>query len=371
MPKELPKFSYIILAIVFGTLLGIGLFKLSSNGNLNFNFNNLSEAKISSSAYNLNKTNVAKISQTQTILNEESVIIDVVAKSSPSVVAIGTNQNPTMGTGFIVSEKGIVVTNKHVVGVNAIYNVITRDGKKFEVRKIYRDPVLDLAIVQIDEGGLQSLNLGNSSNLKVGQTVIAIGNALGKLTNTVTTGVVSGLGRQVIAGNPFSGSSESLDNLIQTDAAINMGNSGGPLLNSAGQVIGVNVATTDGAQSIGFAIPIDSVKKVINEFVDKGAVSKPYLGIKYNFINKDMASLNKTPIGAYVQDVILDSPAQKAGIEIGDIITKIDGKNVLSETQITDLVNGKKIGDTISLTLWNNGKERSVLVTLQELINAN
>lgn len=359
MPKELPKFSYIILAVVFGGLLGIGLFRLASSGDLNVNFTGPS------------KSETAKISQTQTILNEENVVIDVVEKSSPSVVAIGTGQNSAMGTGFIVSDKGIVVTNKHVVGTNAIYNVVTRDGKKFEVRKIYRDPVLDLAVVQIDEGGLKALNMGSSANLKVGQTVIAIGNALGKLTNTVTTGVVSGLGRQVVAGNPFSGSLESLDNLIQTDAAINMGNSGGPLLNSAGQVIGVNVATTDGAQSIGFAIPIDSVKKIVNDFIDKGAVSKPYLGIKYNFINQDMAILNKTPAGAYVQNVIVGSPAQKVGIEIGDIITKINGNNVLSEAQITDLVSAKKVGDVISLTLWNGGKERSMLVTLQELISAN
>ncbi|MDO8638786.1 MAG: trypsin-like peptidase domain-containing protein [Candidatus Daviesbacteria bacterium] len=345
MPRELPKFSYIVLAIVFGAMLGIGLFRLVSQGDLNFNLSKI-EAP-----------NISNISKTQTILSEENVVIKVVEDSSPSVVAIGAS-----GTGFVVSEKGIVVTNKHVVEANIIYNVVTRDGKKFEVRKIYRDPVLDLAVVQIDEGGLKALQLGSSNNLKVGQTVIAIGNALGKLTNTVTTGVVSGLGRQVNANNTFSGSLESLDNLIQTDAAINPGNSGGPLLNSAGQVIGVNVATTNGAQNIGFAIPIDSVKKIINGFIDQGSVSKPVLGVKYTFSTQQ-------PQGAYVQEVVLGSSAEKAGVKVGDIITKIDGQSVDSESKITDAIASKKVGDTISLNIWNDGKEKTIIATLQELIN--
>ena len=170
--------------------------------------------------------------------------------------------------------------------------------------------------------------------------------------NIVTTGVVSGLGEQ-----------------ISTDAVINSGNSGGPLLNSAGQVIGVNVATTNGAQNIGFAIPIDSVKKIINEFIDKGAVTKPVLGIKYNFISKESANLNKQVQGAYVQEVITGLSAEKAGIKAGDIITKIDGVAVDAESKITDAVASKKVGDTISLNLWNNGKEKSVTATLQELVD--
>lgn len=328
MPKELPKFSYLITAVIFGILMGIGLYQLSSKGILNLNFNNLP------------KIETPQIQKIQTVLSEENAVIAVVEKSSPSVVAIGTN-----GIGFIVSEKGIIVTNKHVVAGNNIYNVVTVDGKKFEVRKIYKDPILDLAVLQIDEGGLKALDLGNSANLKVGQTVIAMG-------NIVTTGVVSSLGEQ-----------------ISTDTIINPGNSGGPLLNSMGQVIGVNVATTNGPLNIGFAIPIDSVKKIINEFVDKGAVSKPYLGIKYKFINKENALLNKIPEGALIQEIIIGSPAEKAEIKVGDIITKINGQAILSEAQITDFISSKSIGDIMSLTLWNNGKERSIVATLQELVN--
>ena len=211
--------------------------------------------------------------------------------------------------------------------------------------------------------------MGDSSKIKVGQTVVAIGNALGRFTNTVTTGVVSGLGRRVVAGDPFSGTAESLDDLIQTDAAINPGNSGGPLLNSAGQVIGVNVATTEGAQNIGFAIPINSVKKITDEFIQTGTVSRPFLGISYRFISKDVAILNEVPQGAYIQEVVVDSSADKAGIETGDIITKIDGQAVDSEKKISETIASKKIGDRLNLTVWNDGEEKQVTATLQELPN--
>ncbi|MBI2338555.1 trypsin-like peptidase domain-containing protein [Candidatus Daviesbacteria bacterium] len=323
--------------------------------------------------------------ETRTVVSEENAVISVVEKVSPSVVAIGAaqrvfnpfdpfsvprNQDSTIGTGFVVSDKGIIVTNKHVVlDTNIRYSVVTRDGKKFEIKKIYRDPIIDLAVVQVEGEKLQALEFGDSSKIKVGQTVIAIGNALGRFTNTVTTGVVSGLGRKVVAGDPFSGSAESLDDLIQTDAAINPGNSGGPLLNSAGQVIGVNVATTEGAQNIGFAVPINSVKKIVDEFIEKGSVSRPFLGISYRFISKDVAIMNEVPQGAYIQEVVADSSADKAGIEQGDIITKIDGESVDSESKISQAIAGKKIGDNLNLTIWNDGKERQVTATLQELPN--
>lgn len=369
----MPKLSTLMVAAIIGALLGIGLYQLGTTGSLpDINLPKLDQP-------------ILKTEQKQTILNEENAVIGVVEKTSPSVVAIGAtrrvfnpfdpfsipkNQDSTIGTGFIVSDKGIVVTNKHVVSdPNTHYTVVTIDGKKFEVRKIYRDPVLDLAIVQVDEGGLKALDFGDSSKLKVGQMVIAIGNALGRFNNTVTTGVVSGLGRKVIAGDPFSGAAEALDDLIQTDAAINPGNSGGPLLNSAGQVVGVNVATTDGAQNIGFAIPINSVKKIVDEFVAKGTVSRPYLGIRYRFISKDVAILNEVPQGAYIQEIIEGSPAEKVGIREGDIVIKIDGKAVSGESIVSDSIASKDIGDKITLNLWADGQERSVTATLQELIN--
>lgn len=362
IPK--PNLSAILIAIALGVLVAVGLYQAQIRG------------LIPTTSLNLPKT---QTQETRTVVEEENAVISVVEKVSPSVVAIGVTRrvfNPfdpfsiprredaTIGTGFVVSDKGIIVTNKHVVSDEGRYSVVTRDDQKYEVRRIYRDPLLDLAIIQIDGSSLKPLDLGDSSKLKVGQTVIAIGNALGRFTNTVTVGVVSGLGRRVVAGDPFIGSFESLDNLIQTDAAINPGNSGGPLLNSSGQVIGVNVATTEGAQNIGFAIPINSVKAIVDEFVTKGAVSRPFLGIRYRFIAKDVAILNEVPQGAYIQEVIEAGPADKAGVKEGDIITKINDQSINEENKVAEIVSKANIGTQMELQVWRDGKE----VKLQAVI---
>lgn len=357
-----PNISGLLMAVALGVLVAVGLYQAQIRG------------LIPSQAQLPKLPN----QEVRTIIQEENAVISVSEKASPSVVAIGVTRrviNPfdpfsipkreesTIGTGFVVSDerssatnKGIIVTNKHVVSENARYTVITRDGQKYEVRKVYRDPLLDLAVVQIDDPRLPALELGDSSKLRVGQTVIAIGNALGKFTNTVTTGVVSGLGRRVVAGDPFEGYLESLDNLIQTDAAINFGNSGGPLLNSSGEVIGVNVATTEGAQNIGFAIPINSVKTIVDEFVQKGSVSRPFLGIKYRFISKDVAILNEVPQGAYVQEVVEGSPAEKAGVLEGDIITKINGQSINEEGKVAEIISKSSVGANVELEVWRDGK---------------
>lgn len=368
LPK--PNIRGIVLAIALGVLVAVGLYQAQIRG-------------LIPSAPDLSLPKPESL-ETRTILNEENTVISAVEKTSDSVVAIGISRrvvNPfdpfaipkredsTIGTGFVVSDKGIIVTNKHVVLDSGQYTVVTKDGQKYEVKKIYRDPSLDLAIVQIDGSRLSPLQLGDSSKLKVGQTVIAIGNALGRFTNTVTTGVVSGLGRKVVAGDPFGGSFESLDNLIQTDAAINPGNSGGPLLNSTGQVIGVNVATTEGAQNIGFAIPINSVKQIVEEFVKQGFVSRPFLGIRYRFISKDVAILNEVPSGAYIQEVIASGPADKAGLEEGDIITKIDKQPINEENKVAEIISKNKIGSKLELTVWRDGTELNLNATIAESPN--
>ncbi|HUS60139.1 MAG TPA: trypsin-like peptidase domain-containing protein, partial [Nevskiaceae bacterium] len=289
----------------------------------------------------------------QRILTEESVVIEVAEKASPSVVTVsvtktqrvldlfefdpfGIFQQPSgreqkieqdIGTGFIVSQDGLVVSNKHVVSdTQAKYRVITKDDQEFEVEKIYRDPVNDLAILKINPAGnnLKPIELGDSSNLKVGQFVMAIGTALGEFRHTVTTGVISGLGRGITAGSPFEGYVERLDNVIQSDAAINPGNSGGPLLNSAGQVIGVNVAVAAQGQNIGFAIPINILKESIENFNKTGRFERAFLGVRYRMISQDLALLNEVPQGAYIVEVVSGSPADKAGVKVGDIITKLD-----------------------------------------------
>ncbi len=321
------------------------------------------------------------------ILTEESVVIDVADRVSPSVVTVsiqtpkrqvlefnpfggfssrtegGTPQD--IGTGFIVSSDGLIITNKHVVSeIGATYKVITKDGKEYPVKQISRDPANDIAVIKIEAMNLKPIELGSSDNLKVGQFVIAIGTALGEFRHTVTTGVISGLGRGIEAGSPFEGYVERLDNVIQTDAAINPGNSGGPLLNSAGQVVGINVAVASGAQNIGFAIPVNVVKDALNQFKSAGGFpKKAYLGVQYQMISKEAAILNNVPQGAYAVDVIAGSPGDAAGIKQGDIIVRFDGQEV---KDLAALITKKHPGDKVDLEIWRDGQSLKLSVTLSE-----
>jgi len=331
----------------------------------------------------------------QRVLTEESVVIDVTEKVSPSVVTV-TIETPTrrilefspfggfrprfeggqpqdIGTGFIVGDVGLVVTNKHVVAdTAATYKVVTKEDKVYTVKTISRDPSNDIAILKIDPGEnvakLTPVELGDSGNLKVGQFVIAIGTALGKLRHTVTTGVISGLGRGITAGNPFEGYVERLDDVIQTDAAINPGNSGGPLLNSAGQVIGVNVALAQGAENIGFAIPINIVKEGLAQFRETGKfASKPFLGVQYQMITRRAAILNDVPEGAFIVGVVPGSPAETAGIKVDDIIVKLNGEDLKDEEGgLAAVISKKKSGDTVAIEVWRDGETRELIATLSE-----
>lgn len=325
------------------------------------------------------------------VVDESGDVIDVVKNVGPSVVTVsatapqrtviqfspfgGFTQGTTGGTpqdigsGFIVSPDGLIVTNKHVVADTTLtYKVATSDGKTYDVKSISRDPNNDIAVIKIDATGLKPVELGDSSNLQVGQFVIAIGTALGEFRNTVTTGVVSGLGRGINAGDAYQGYVEQLDNVIQTDAAINPGNSGGPLLNSAGQVIGINVAVAQGANNIAFSIPVNTVKDALNLFNQNGKFpGKPYLGVEYQMINQQVALLNQVPQGAYVVNVVAGSPAEKAGVEIGDIIFKIDGNSIPADSGgLANVVSSKKIGDSLKLSIWRSGTQKDISVTLTE-----
>lgn len=328
----------------------------------------------------------------QRILREESVVTSVVKEVGPSVITVSITkqqqevspfffdpfgvfgfQQPRgsepvqqdIGSGFVI-DKGLVVTNKHVVAdTQATYQIITKDEKKLDVKKIYRDPTNDIAILKVDGLEDKPAAMGDSDKLEVGQFVIAIGTALGEFPNTVTTGVISGLGRGIQAGDPFGTSAEQLDNVIQTDAAINPGNSGGPLLNSAGQIIGVNVAVAQGSQNIGFALPINTVKKVIDSFKITGSFERPFLGVRYQMISKETALMNDVPAGAYVADVVSGSPAEKAGIQKGDIIVKLDNQKVTDlKGGLAEFINSRKVGDKIDTELFRDGKTLNIKVAL-------
>lgn len=347
-------------------------------------------------------------SQPVKVVTEESVTIDIVKKFGPSVVTVsGTgsqqqqsqgdnspfdfsfppffnmmpggpsdqqpdnNQVQSVGSGFVVTSDGLIVTNKHVVADTTMtYTITTSDGKQYSVKKIYRDPLNDVALLKIDPNQnpgkkLLPLTLGNSTNLQAGQYVIAIGTALGNLQNTVTTGVISGLGRGISAGSPYEGSVEQLNDVIQTDAAINPGNSGGPLFNSSGQVIGVNTAVSQNGQNIGFAIPINVIKDSVQNFQENGSIKRPYLGVSYSMLSKELAVLNNLPQGAYVQNIEQGSPADTAGIQQGDVIVKVDGQQIDDNYTLSDVVAKDKIGQTITLTVYRGNSTQDIKATLQ------
>ncbi len=335
---------------------------------------------------NLNSPTIQSVK----LVNEESGVINVVKEVGPSAVTIiekqtvssdstsygfgpygffqitpapPTEQTTGIGSGFIVNSNGLIATNKHVVAdTNVTYQVITSNGKTYKVNKVFRDPLNDIAFVQIDptehkEQVLKPVAFGDSSNLQVGQFVIAIGTALGEFKNTVTTGVISGLGRGITAGSQFEGFVEKLDNVIQTDAAINPGNSGGPLVNSLGQVIGVNTAVSQGGQNIGFALPINVIKEALDNFTKNGKFNRPFLGVSYKMLDKQTAELNNLVEGAYVQNVVEGSGANLAGIQIGDVIVSFDNKKVTVDTEVSKLISGKKVGDKVTVTVWRKEKE--------------
>lgn len=314
----------------------------------------------------------------QKVVQEESAVIDVVDKVSPAVVSIlikttsfdffsgPSTYESGIGTGFIVDSTGLVVTNSHVVDdPSGEYTVVLNDGKDYKVEKIHLDESSDIAILEITARGLPKVELGDSASLKVGQKAIAIGNALGKFSNTVTVGVISGIARELEAVSG-SGTQKVYEDVIQTDAALNPGNSGGPLLNSAGQVVGINVATTFGADNISFAIPVNTLKPILEGFLKEGKIVKPYMGISYKMITKEIASLNQIPEGAYIAAVIPGSPADKAGLKRGDVITKFNDSVIDGKASLSKLISESKVGDDADLIVDRDGKTLKISVKLEQ-----
>lgn len=335
------------------------------------------------------------------VVTSESQLINTIAKSvGPSVVSVNVDvtsqdqstfglfgfsqptQTQAAGTGIILTGSGLIVTNRHVVpsGTTNV-SVTLSDGTQLNNVKVVgrtsdSNP-LDIAFLQITNTQghkLTPATIGNSSQVNVGDTVVAIGNALGQFQNTVTSGIISGYGRSVQASDSSGSTSENLTNLFQTDAAINEGNSGGPLVNLNGQVIGINVAIAGNAQNIGFAIPIDQVKGLIDQVVKSGKFQQPYLGVRYIPITSDVAQQYGLSVnsGAYVApsadptqpSVVSGSPADQAGIKEGDVITKVDGTSIDQTHDLVALLDQHQVGDTVSLTVLRDGKTMDISVTL-------
>lgn len=369
-----------IVCLFFGMLGGIGGILLLSADN-------------SSLAKKLGISDLGSISIPTTrteklVLEESSAITDVANKVSPAVVSIQlkkTVQNiygqvyetGGAGTGFIITSDGLILTNKHVVGdANADYTVIMSDGKIYDAKVKSQDPLQDLAVLKIDAKNLPVVELGDSNDVKVGQWVVAIGNALGRFENSVTAGIISARNRTIEASDASGFNSEVIDNVFQTDAAINSGNSGGPLVNLKGQVIGINTAVASGAQSIGFAIPINTAKTAIESIKSTGKIVRPYLGVRYVQITKDIATQNqlKYDYGALVSRgsgmgefaVVPGSPADKAGIQENDIILEVNGERIDQNNSLIKLLQQYKVGETVELKVSSKGSEKTVKVQLEE-----
>ena len=316
----------------------------------------------------------------------EGSIADIADKVSKSVVSIVTSTKSTglfgqsydssaAGTGIIVTADGYILTNKHVInGANKV-TVILDDGTTYEnVEVVATDPLNDVAFLKIkDASNLSAAKLGDSKTINVGQQVIAIGNALGEYQNTVTSGIISGTGRSVTASDG-SYNTETLTDMIQTDAAINSGNSGGPLVNAAGEVIGINTATSTSAENMGFAIPISSVKGMLSQLTDgNGKAERSYLGVYALEITPEAAKAYELPVtsGAYLYSssnytsIVKGSPADKAGLKDKDIITKVNDTTVGAAGSLANLIGEYKPGDTVVLTVIREGKEMTVKVTLE------
>ncbi|MCD6528191.1 trypsin-like peptidase domain-containing protein [bacterium] len=280
------------------------------------------------------------------------------------------------GSGFIVSPDGYIITSAHVVeDPEADYTVILEPKKKYPAKVLARDPINDIAILKINGKNLPCLELGDSDKIELGQTVIAVGNALGEFHDTVSTGVVSGLSRYITAYSGLTHQTERLRGLIQTDAAINPGNSGGPLVDIEGKVIGINTAMVIGAQNIGFAIPINYAKKDLEEVKKYGKIRRPFLGIRYIIITDNLAKLHKLPVkyGALIiretfgeEAVVKGSAADKAGLKEYDIILECNGEKITEKNPLANILQKFTVGDEITLKVLRKGKEFKVKVKLGE-----
>jgi len=328
-------------------------------------------------------------------MQEKSPVVKTVKKILPAVVSITCSkymkgipssfdlfETPKKkvkvggGSGFIVDKSGIIFTNRHVIDdPKAEYFVVMQNGEKFKPKILAKDNINDIAVLKINKDNLPVVKLGDSSKIDLGEDVVAIGNALGMFKNTVSTGIVSGLSRVIMAQNNANNQKTKLKGLIQTDAAINPGNSGGPLVDITGKAIGINAAMVFGAENIGFALPINNARKDLEDINEFGRIRKPYIGIRYVSIDKELKDKFDLPTasGALVisepdikNAVIPGSPAYKAGIKESDIILQVGENKVTSENTITDILQKFEIGEKLSIKLLRKGRKKFLKIILAE-----
>jgi len=297
-------------------------------------------------------------------------VVPRVGKKGKEKIKIGR------GSGFIVSPDGLILTCRHVVSEPEVdYTVILEPEKNYSAKVLAADPLIDIAVLKINEKNLPFLDLGDSNQIELGQTVVAVGNPLGEFYDTLSAGIISGLSRKIQAVGLLSRQVESLRGLIQTDAAINPGNSGGPLVDLEGKVIGINTAMVMGAQNIGFAIPINYAKKILAEVKKYGKIKVPFLGIRYIILDKEIAQVNKLPVdyGALIvretlgePPIVKGSAAEKAGLKEFDIVLELSGEKITMDNTLAEVLQKHKIGEEISLKVLREGKEINLKTILGE-----
>lgn len=321
-------------------------------------------------------------------VGESVVSVNVTSQSDASLNGFlgymygGSQTQESAGTGVVLTSGGLILTNRHVVpaGTTSV-SVTLSDGTVLDNVKVVgrtsASDSLDIAFLQVEDAkghALKPATVGDSSKVQVGDSVVAIGNALGQFQNTVTSGIISGYGRSVQASDSTGASSENLDDMFQTDAAINEGNSGGPLVNLNGEVIGINTAIASNSQSVGFAIPVNDVKGLIDSVKSTGKLERPYLGVLYVMLTDDIAKQYNLSVtrGAYIpsasemgsQTIIAGGPAEKSGLKEGDVITKVDSKAVGERSSLVSVLGSHKVGDTVELTVTRGNKTLTIKVIL-------
>ena len=346
----------LITAVFFGLLIGVGLdFELEE-----------------SPVEEVDQASGRQVEFYEPLVSHEETIIETVDEAVEAVVSIEL-EDSISGSGFFISSDGYILTNRHVVQEDGNYEVITHDGSTHQAELVSRDSVRDLAFLKVEGEGFKTLELADSDGLRLGQTTIAIGYTLGELKNSVSVGVVSGLVRDIWARDGWS--LERLEGMIQTDAAINMGNSGGPLLNLRGQVIGINTAKDIGAENVGFAIPVNQAKSAINSVLEHGRIITPFIGVRYLMVDDREKEMRGLPInyGALIvrggpnrPAVDPDSPANRADLREGDIITALDGNRIDSNNPLYESILEYMPGDTVEVEYIRGEVTETVELELAE-----
>jgi len=395
------KFLKYLFKILFFFLLVLNIFLLNNNfkDKVSKKLNSNIEIKTDSSLEkNISKKDIDSFTRVVDVI-EESKIIDVIKDSKPAVVSIlkenasldyllSGSEDFSIGTGFLV-RGGLVFTNRHVVDEDYTYKILLSDGEtQYKVSEVHKDPLNDFAILQLEGAPktLPYLNFGDSLNIQVGQSVIAIGNSLGEFANTASKGIISGLNRKILADNGSFGEPSLIEGVLQTDAALNSGNSGGPLLDLSGNVIGINVAIARNGNDVGFSIPIDNIMPVYNVYLKRGKIERVFLGINYStdfdynnkcnlpipFINEEDKDYTFEIKRGYavIGKILENSSADLSGLKVCDIITHIDSIELDNEdNKLSKILQNKFVGDTIILDIYRKDKSQQVEVLLKGLEN--